>query len=86
MGNGYNSGGGSDHTGTPAMRNQAWFMMGGAVAGGTQLGQTNPDDVSVVPGAKVYSTQNYLATWLAWLDIDYAEVYPGAAPIEDFFA
>lgn len=86
MGSGYNSGGGSDHTGTPAMRNQAWFMMGGAAAGGTQLGATNPDDVSVVPGASVYSTQNYLATWLAWLDIDYAEVFPGAAPIEDFFA
>ncbi len=86
MGSGYNSGGGSDHTGTPAMRNQAWFMMGGQVNAGAQLGATNPDDVSVVTGAKVYSTQNYLATWLAWLDIDYAEVYPGAAPIEDFFA
>lgn len=86
MSDGYNSGGGSDHTGTPAMRNQAWFMMGGAVNGGSQLGATNPDDVSVVSGAPVYSTQNYLATWLAWLDIDFAEVYPGAAPIEDFFA
>ncbi len=86
MGNGYNSGGGSDHTGTPAMRNQAWFMMGGAVAGGQRLGQTNPADVAVMAGSPVYSTQNYLATWLAWLDIDYAEVYPGAAPIEDFFA
>ncbi|MBV1861123.1 MAG: DUF1501 domain-containing protein [Nannocystaceae bacterium] len=85
MGSGYNSGGGSDHTGTPAMRNQAWFMMGGAAAGGMQLGQTNTDDVSLVGGSQVYSTQNYLATWLAWLDIDHEDVFPGSTPIEDFF-
>lgn len=86
MSSGYNSGGGSDHTGTPAMRYQAYPMMGGQLKGGAQFGQTMPDSVDLVGGTSVYSTQDYLATWLAYLDIDYKTEFPGATPIEDFFA
>jgi uncharacterized protein (DUF1501 family) len=85
MGNGYNSGGGSDHTGQPGSRFQSWAVMGGPVAGGTQLGQTNPDTMEMV-GSETYSTRNYLATWLAFLDIDYEDVFPGSQPIEAMFA
>jgi uncharacterized protein (DUF1501 family) len=85
MGNGYNSGGGSDHVGTPGSRFQAYAMMGGPIAGGTQLGQTDPETMDLV-GTDVYSTRDYLATWLAFLDIDYETVFPGATPISAMFS
>lgn len=82
MANGFNSGGGSDHVGTPGTRNQAYMVMGGPVTGGGEIyGQTDPSTLELI-GNDVWSTQNYLATWLSFLDIDYGEVFPSATPID----
>ena len=82
MANGFNSGGGSDHVGSPGTRNQAYCVMGGPVATGGQMhGQLDPGTLELM-GNEVWSTQSYLATWLAFLDIDYSEVFPSATPID----
>jgi hypothetical protein len=82
---GYNSAGGSDHVGGPGSRYQAYCVMGGPVgAKGAQLGTTNSGTMELV-GNQVYSTTDYLATLLAFLDIDPTEVWPSATPIGDLW-
>lgn len=82
MDGGYNSGGGSDHVGGPGMRNQAYFLMGGPVGQkGAMFGSTDPVSMERMDDV-VFSTQQYLATFLAFLDIDYSTVYPSAMPID----
>jgi hypothetical protein len=87
MGSGFNSGGGSDHTGGPGSRYQAYPVMGGAIAGGQQHGETHFSSMDVV-GDTVFGTQDYLATMLAFLDIDYAhpDIFPSASPIDALFS
>lgn len=87
MGSGYNSGGGSDHVGGPGSRYQAYFMMGGPITqGGRKFGTTNPSSMEREDdGTPLYGTQDYLASLLAYLDIDYTQVFPSATCFSDPF-
>jgi hypothetical protein len=85
MGSGYNSGGGSDHVGSPGSRYQAYCVMGGPVgAKGAKLGATDPSSMEMM-GSQVYGTTDYLATLTSFLDIDHTEIWPSATPILDLW-
>jgi hypothetical protein len=76
---GFNSGGGSDHRGTPASRNQLWPLFGGPVSGaGRIFGRLDPETLAAIdrPATSVASVQ---ATLLALLGIDPAPYF--SAPI-----
>lgn len=82
---GFNSGGGSDHQGSIASRNQVWPVFGGPItARGRRLGQLDPSTLATV-GGPARSVKSVQATILAALGID-ASRYVDAAPIRDLFA
>ncbi len=82
MGNGYNSGGGSDHVGGPGSRYQAYFMTGGLVGkGGGFFGRTDPMSMEVLPGEPVFGTTAYYAAMMAVLDINHEPFWPGVVPV-----
>lgn len=79
MDSGYNSGGGSDHTGGPGSRYQAYPFFGGLVAPerrGKFFGATDPETMEPRPGEPVFSTRSIHAMLLALLDIDPAPHFP----------
>jgi hypothetical protein len=87
MSNGFNSGGGSDHTGGPGSRYQALPFMGGLLGdqAGKMFGRTDPGTMEPMAGEPIYGTDAHLATALAVLDINTEEVWPGVDPIEALF-
>ena len=86
MTNGFNSGGGSDHTGGPGSRYQAYALMGGLVTkGGRLFGVTDPSTMQPLGGEPVFGTQAYEAMWLRLLDIDSEQIFPGTAPVDAVF-
>lgn len=86
MGNGYNSGGGSDHTGGPGSRFQAYAVTGGLVTqGGRLFGVTDPSTMQPLPNEPVFGTQSYEAMWLSVLDIDSEQIFPGTEPVNAVF-
>jgi uncharacterized protein (DUF1501 family) len=86
MGNGYNSGGGSDHTGGPGSRYQAFPYLGGLVGQpGKMWGRTDPATMEPLAGEPVFSTTSHMAMALAVLDIATEEIWPGVDPIEVIF-
>jgi hypothetical protein len=79
MPNGYNSGGGSDHTGGPGSRYQAYACFGGLVDAarrGKLFGATDSVTMEPKPGEPVFSTRSILAMVLGLLDIDPAPHFP----------
>jgi Protein of unknown function (DUF1501) len=83
---GFNSGGGSDHTGGPGSRYQSWFVTGGLVAaGGQQFGKTDPMTMELMTDEPVFGTTNYYAMLLALLDIDVEPIWPGVDPVNVIF-
>jgi hypothetical protein len=86
MEGGFNSGGGSDHTGGPASRYQAWFATGGLVGqGGKQFGRTDPMTIEPLSGEPVFSTTSWLATMLRVLDVETEPLFPGVDPVDVIF-
>jgi hypothetical protein len=86
MDNGYNSGGGSDHTGGPGSRYQSWFVSGGLVANqGKHFGHTDKSSMEVMTGEPVFGTANYYAMMFALLDIDIEGIWPGIEPVNAIF-
>lgn len=86
MENGYNSGGGSDHTGGPGSRYQAYFAMGGLVTkGGKFFGRTDPMSMEVMPNEPVFGTTAYYAMMMAVLDVDFESFWPGIDPVNACF-
>lgn len=84
--NGYNSGGGSDHTGGPGSRYQAFPYMGGQVAqAGKFFGRTDPNTMEPLAGEPIYGTTAHMAMALAYLDINTEEIWPGIEPVADIF-
>jgi hypothetical protein len=82
---GFNSGGGSDHQGGIACRNQAWPVFGGPItAKGKRFGALDPSTLATI-GAPARSVKSVHATILAALGID-ASRYVNDAPIRDLFA
>lgn len=76
---GYNSGGGSDHTGGPGSRYQAYAFFGGLVEAsrrGKFFGVTDPITMEPAPGEPVFSTRSIYSMVLALLDIDPAPHFP----------
>ncbi|HWB79289.1 MAG TPA: DUF1501 domain-containing protein [Nannocystaceae bacterium] len=83
---GYNSGGGSDHTGGPGSRYQSWFVSGGLVTqGGKQFGKTDAMTMEVLQDEPVFGTTNYYAMMLSLLDIDVEPIWPGIEPVNVIF-
>jgi hypothetical protein len=81
---GFNSGGGSDHQGGLASRNQVWPVFGGPVkAKGKRLGQLDPETMATI-GGPAMSVNSYLATILAVQGID-ASKYIAEAPLTALF-
>lgn len=86
MDNGYNSGGGSDHTGGPGSRYQAYAVMGGLVGKpGKQLGRTDATTMELVADEPVFGTTAYYAMMFALLDIDVEPIWPGIVPVSEIF-
>ena len=86
MGSGYNSGGGSDHTGGPGSRFQAFPYTGGLVTqGGKMFGRTGANTMEPMAGEPIYSTTQHMAMALAVLDINIEDVYPGIDPMNVIF-
>lgn len=86
MDNGYNSGGGSDHTGGPGSRYQAYFVTGGLVTkGGKIFGRTDPSTMDLMPGEPVFGTTAFYAMLFAALDIETESFWPGIAPVDVVF-
>jgi uncharacterized protein (DUF1501 family) len=86
MGSGFNSGGGSDHTGSPASRNQAFPYMGGLVGqGGKIFGRTHPTSMAPEGGEPVFGTVEHMAMMLAVLEIDPEPYFPGIEPVTAIF-
>lgn len=86
MGGGFNSGGGSDHTGGPGSRNQAFPYMGGLVSqAGQQFGATHPSTMEVEAGEPAFSTISHMAMMLAVLEIDPEPYFPGIEPLTAIF-
>jgi len=86
MDSGYNSGGGSDHTGGPGSRYQAWFVTGGLLGKqGKHFGHTDPSTMEVMNGEPVFGTANYYAMMFALLDIDIETIWPGIEPVNAIF-
>ncbi|MFO0633881.1 MAG: DUF1501 domain-containing protein [Nannocystaceae bacterium] len=86
MDNGYNSGGGSDHTGGPGSRYQAYFVTGGLVTkGGKLFGRTDPSTMDLLPGEPVFGTTAFYAMLFAALDIETESFWPGIEPVDVVF-
>ncbi|MCA9681677.1 MAG: DUF1501 domain-containing protein [Myxococcales bacterium] len=86
MTGGYNSGGGSDHTGGPGSRNQAFPYLGGLVGQkGKQIGHTHPATMEVDDGEPAFATASHMAMMLALLDIDPEPYFPGIEPLSVIF-
>ncbi len=86
MSNGFNSGGGSDHTGGPGSRYQALPFMGGLIEqSGRLLGRTDATTMEPMAGEPIFGTTNHLATALAVLDINTETIWPGIEPIPELF-
>ncbi len=86
MENGYNSGGGSDHTGGPGSRYQSYFAMGGLVTkGGQFFGRTDPMSMEVMANEPVFGTTAYYAMMMSVLDIDSSTFWPGVEPVNAVF-
>jgi uncharacterized protein (DUF1501 family) len=86
MSNGFNSGGGSDHTGGPGSRYQAFPYMGGLVGqGGRFFGRTDAATMEPLAGEPIYGTTAHMAMALAVLDIDTEEIWPGIDPVAEIF-
>jgi hypothetical protein len=86
MDTGYNSGGGSDHVGTPGSRYQSWFVSGGLVGKpGMHFGHTDPSSMEVMNGEPVFGTANYYAMLFALLDIEIEPIWPGIDPVNVIF-
>ena len=86
MDTGYNSGGGSDHTGGPGSRYQSWFVSGGLVGKpGKHFGHTDPSTMDIMNGEPVFGTANYYAMLFALLDIDIEGIWPGIEPVNAIF-
>lgn len=85
-GGGYNSGGGSDHTGGPGSRYQAFPYLGGLVGqGGRIIGRTDANTMEPLAGEPIFGTVEHMAMALAVLDIDPQTVWPGVEPITAIF-
>lgn len=79
MAGGYNSGGGSDHTGGPGSRYQAYAFFGGLVEAskrGKFFGATDPVTMEPLPGEPVFSTRSIYSMVLGLLDIDPTPHFP----------
>ncbi len=86
MDTGYNSGGGSDHTGGPGSRYQSWFVSGGLVGqAGKHFGHTDKSTMEVMTGEPVFGTTNYYAMMFSLLDIDIEGIWPGIEPVNVIF-
>lgn len=86
MSSGYNSGGGSDHTGGPGSRYQAFPYMGGLVQqGGRFFGHTNQGTMEPMEGEPIFGTAEHMAMALALLDINTEDVWPGVQPLNAMF-
>lgn len=86
QGNGFNSGGGSDHTGGAGSRYQAFPYMGGQVTmGGGFYGRTDASTMEPMAGEPIFSTTQHLATALAYLDIDTSNIWEGIDPMTAIF-
>ncbi|MBK8720398.1 MAG: DUF1501 domain-containing protein [Deltaproteobacteria bacterium] len=86
MDNGYNSGGGSDHTGGPGSRYQSYFVTGGLVTkGGSIFGRTDASTMEVMNGEPVFGTTAYYAMMMAVLDIETESFWPGLDPVNVVF-
>lgn len=86
MSTGYNSGGGSDHTGGPGSRYQAFPYMGGLVGqGGKFFGRTDASTMEPLGGEPIYGTTAHMAMALAVLDIETEEIWSGIEPVADIF-
>lgn len=85
-GNGFNSGGGSDHVGGNGCRYQAFPYSGGLVTqGGKMFGNTDSATMAPLPGEKVVSTTSHMATMLAVQDINTEDIWPGVDPMTAIF-
>jgi hypothetical protein len=83
---GFNSGGGSDHTGGPGSRYQAFPYMGGLVGqGGKIFGRTDASTLEPMAGEPIFGTTAHMAMALAVLDIDTEEIWPGIEPVNVIF-
>lgn len=81
---GFNSGGGSDHQGGVASRNQIWPVFGGPVrAAGKMLGRLDPETMATMQGP-AKPIRSVLATMLSVLGID-ASKYISEAPLNALF-
>jgi uncharacterized protein (DUF1501 family) len=86
MSNGFNSGGGSDHTGGPGSRYQAFPYMGGLVAtGGKFFGRLDAATMEPLAGEPIFGTTAHMAMALALLDINTEEIWPGIEPVDVLF-
>lgn len=83
----FNSAGGSDHSSDLATRWMSMPMLGGVIdaagKGGRRFGETRKADL--VAQGPVYSYRALLKTFLDVLGADATEVFPGDAPIGEFF-
>ena len=87
MSGGFNSGGGSDHTGGPGSRYQALPFSGGLVAeqGGRMFGRTDPNTMEPMKGEPIFGTVEKLAMALAVLGVHTEEVWPSVTPLNAIF-
>jgi uncharacterized protein (DUF1501 family) len=86
MGNGFNSGGGSDHSGGPGSRFQAFPYMGGLVTqGGKMFGRTDSSTMEPLDGEPIFGTTAHMAMALALLDINIEDIWPGIDPVDVIF-
>jgi uncharacterized protein (DUF1501 family) len=81
---GFNSGGGSDHQGGLASRNQVWPVFGGPVtARGRKIGNLDPETMATL-GGPAKPVKSVMASMLALLGID-ASRYMSEAPMNALF-
>lgn len=82
---GFNFGGGSDHRGTPASRNQCWPIFGGPLAKrGCRIGRLDPETLQTIDRPSI-PVGAVMATVLALLGIDPAPHY-SHPPLVELFA
>ncbi len=83
----YNSARGSDHNNDLATRWMSMPMFGGVVSnagiGGKRFGLTRKTDLEA--DGPVYSYRAMLKTMMDLLECDHSDIFPGDAPITDFF-
>ncbi|MCA9654261.1 MAG: DUF1501 domain-containing protein [Myxococcales bacterium] len=85
-GGGFNSGGGSDHTGGPGSRYQAFPYLGGLVGqGGGFFGRTDANTMEPLGGEPIFGTVEHMAMALAVLDINTESIWPGVEPLTAIF-